>query len=140
MPYKIWVFSQLPLASGVAALGIAVGNLVHEADTGALYDSQRWLACGMVALCYVAHAIVHVAYAQAGAGKTAWLIVARRLPTIAAALLLGAYGGGLSAVEVAGILAAASGVQVLWSIWDRARTDPRTGADPGPAMPARTPA
>src|SRR5919206_145070 len=64
-PYKIWVFSQLPLAAGVAALGIAVGNLVHDADAGALYDSQRWLVCGMVALCYVAHAIVHVAYAQA---------------------------------------------------------------------------
>ena len=120
-PYKIWIFAQLPLASGVAALGIAVGNLVQEANAGALYDSQRWLACGMVALCYIAHAIVHVAYAQVGAGRTAWLIAARKLVTITAALLLGAFGSGLSAVDVAGILAAASGVQLLWNIWDRVR-------------------
>ena len=88
----------------------------------------------MVALCYVAHAIVDVAYAEAGAGSTAWLIAARKLLTIAAALLLGAFGGGLSAVEVAGILALASGAQMLWNIWDRAHADPRTGRDPGPGL------
>lgn len=133
-PYKIWVFSQLPLAAGVAAGGIAVGSLVQNAEAGPLADSERWLACGMVVLCYVAHSIVYVAYAQAGAGRTAWLIAARKLPTIAAALLLGALGGELSAVEVAGILAAATGVQVLWNIWDRARADRRTGEDPGPGL------
>jgi len=133
-PYKIWVFSQLPLAAGVAALGIAVGNLVEDVDAVALDDSQRWLACGMVALCYVAHAIVHVAYAEAGAGRTAWLIAARKLLTIATALLLGVFGGGLSAVEVAGILAVASGLQMLWNIWDRVHADPRTGEDPGPGL------
>jgi low temperature requirement protein LtrA len=133
-PYKIWVFSQLPLAAGVAAVGIAVGNLVHDANTGALDDSERWLACGMVALCYVAHTIVHVAYAQAGAGRTARLVAARKLPTIAAALLLGALGGGLSAVEVAGILAVVSGAQMLWNMWDRAHTDVRSGEDPGPGL------
>ena len=31
-PYKIWIFAQLPLAAGVAAAGIAVGNLAHDAD------------------------------------------------------------------------------------------------------------
>jgi hypothetical protein len=88
----------------------------------------------MVALCYVAHAIVHVAYAEAGAGRTAWLIAARKLLTIATALLLGVFGGGLSAVEVAGILAVASGLQMLWNIWDRVHADPRTGEDPGPGL------
>src|SRR3954471_4619908 len=42
-PYKIWVFAQLPLAAGVAATGIAVGNLAHDADALALDDSLRWL-------------------------------------------------------------------------------------------------
>ena len=73
---------------------MAVGNLAQDADAVALDDSQRWLACGMVALCYVAHAIVPVAYAEAGAGRTAWLIAARKLLTIAAALVLGAFGEG----------------------------------------------
>ncbi|HEX8850648.1 MAG TPA: hypothetical protein VF761_14055 [Gemmatimonadaceae bacterium] len=90
----------------------------------------------MTALCYAAHAIVHVAYARAGAGRTAWLIAARKLLTITAALLLGAFGGGLSAVAVAAILAVASGVQLLWSIWDRAHTDARSGGDPGPGLSA----
>jgi low temperature requirement protein LtrA len=133
-PYKIWVFSHLPLAAGVAALGMAVGNLAEDADAFVLDESQRWLACGMVALCYVAHAIVHVAYAEAGAGRTAWLIAARKLATIAAALLLGVFGGGLSAVEVAAILAVASAVPMLWNVWDRAHTDPHTGGDPGPGL------
>jgi low temperature requirement protein LtrA len=133
-PYKIWVFSHLPLAAGVAALGIAVGNLAEEADAFVLEDSQRWLACGMVALCYLAHAIVHIAYAKAGAGRTAWLIAARKLVTIAAALLLGAFGAGLSTVAVAALLAAAAGVQLLWSIWDRVHADARSGEDPGPGL------
>ncbi len=133
-PYKIWVFAQLPLAAGVAAAGIAVGNLAHDADAPALEDSLRWLLCGMVALCYVAHAIVHIAYANAGAGRRAWLVVARKTPTIAAALLLGALGAGLSAVAVAGLLASAAGAQVVWNIWDRARADARDGEDPGPGL------
>jgi low temperature requirement protein LtrA len=133
-PYKIWIFSQLPLAAGVAAAGIAVGNLVHDADAPVLEDSSRWLVCGMVALCYAAHAIVHVAYAKAGAGRQGWLIVARKIPTIAAALLLGAFGAGLSSVGVAAVLASAAFAQVLWNIWDRARADARDGEDPGPGL------
>jgi len=121
-PYKIWIFAQLPLAAGVAAAGIALGNLTHDAHARALEDSLRWLICGMVALSYVAHAIVHIAYAKAGAGRRAWLIVGRKLLTIAAALLLGAFGAGLSAVGVAGVLTFAAGAQVLWDIRDRART------------------
>lgn len=133
-PYKIFVFSHLPLAAGVAALGMAVGNLAEEADKASLGDSQRWLACGMVALCYAAHAIVHIAYAEAGTGRKAWLIAARKIITIGTALLLGAYGRGMRAVDVAAVLAVASGAQVLWSIWDRVHADPRSGEDPGPGL------
>ncbi len=137
VPYKIWIFSQLPLAAGVAAAGIAVGNLVHDADAPMLDDSLRWLVCGMVALCYIAHAIVHIAYAKAGAGRQGWLIAARKIPTIGAALLLGALGEGLSAVTVAGLLACAAGAQVVWNIWDRAHADARRGEDPGPGLAQR---
>jgi len=133
-PYKIWVFAQLPLAAGVAAVGIAVGNLARDADAHVLDDSLRWLVCGMVALCYIAHAVMHIAYAKAGAGQRAWLIVARKTPTIAAALLLGALGAGLSSVVVAGLLASAAGAQVVWNIWDRAHADARSGEDPGPGL------
>jgi hypothetical protein len=88
----------------------------------------------MVALCYVAHAVMHVAYAKAGEGGRAWLVVARKFTTIAAALLLGALGAGLSAVAVAGLLASAAGAQVVWNIWDRAHADARNGEDPGPGL------
>ena len=132
-PYQIWIFSQLPLAAGVAAAGIAVGNLVHDADAPVLEDSLRWLVCGMVALCYIAHAIVHIAYAKAGAGRQAWLVAARKIPTIGAALLLGALGEGLSAMTVAALLAGAAGAQVAWNIWDRAHADARQG-EPGPGL------
>ena len=136
--YKIWLFAQLPLAAGVAAAGIAVGKLVHDAEAVAVEDSVRWLACGMVALCYVAHAIVHIAYAKAGAGREGWLIAARKLVTITAALMVGVFGEGLSAVSVAALLAGAAGTQVLWNLWDRARTDVRGGDDPGPGLAHRT--
>ncbi len=112
-PYKIWIFAQYPLAAGVAAAGIAVGDLTHDGDAPELENSLRWLACGMVALCYVAHAMVHVAYARAGAGRSARLIVARKIPTIAAALLLGVLGAGLSAMAVARVLATAAGARRL---------------------------
>jgi len=133
-PYKIWVFAHLPLAAGVAAAGIAVGNLAHDADAAALEGSLRWLVCGMVALCYFAHGIMHVAYARAGEGRHALLIAGRKILTIAAALLVGAFGEGLSAVGVAALLACAAGAQLLWSIWDRVRADPRSGEDPGPGL------
>ncbi|NUR32967.1 MAG: low temperature requirement protein A [Gemmatimonadaceae bacterium] len=133
-PYKTWIFAQLPLAAGVAAAGISVGNLVHDADAPTLESSLRWLVCGMVALCYVAHAIMHIAYAKAGAGRQGWMVAARKLPTIAAALLLGALGEGLSAVGVAGVLATAAGAQVLWNIWERAHADPLDGEDPGQGL------
>lgn len=133
-PYKIRIFAQLPLAAGVAATGIAVGNLTHDASAPVLEDSLRWLVCGMVALCYVAHAIMHIAYANAGAGRRAWRIVARKFLTIAAALLLGALGSGLSAVSVAGLLAVAAGVQVLRNLRDRAHADAENGEDPGPGL------
>ena len=119
-PFKIFVFSHLPLAAGVAGLGMAVGNLAENADAIVLEDSQRWLACGMVVLCYFAHAILHIAYAQAGGGRRALFIAARKIVTIAAALMLGAFGAGLSPVAVAAILSVASFVQVLWSLSDRA--------------------
>jgi low temperature requirement protein LtrA len=133
-PYKVWIFAQLPLAAGVAAAGIAVGNLVHDADAPALEDASRWLVCGMVALCYVAHAIVHIAYAKAGAGRRGWLVAARKILTITAAVLLGALGAGLSAVAVTGVLASAAGAQVVWNIWDRAHADARSGEDPGSGL------
>lgn len=133
-PYKIWVFSHLPLAVGVAALGIAVGNLTENADALVLDDAQRWLACGMVVVCYTAHAIVHIAYAEAGAGRQAWRIAARKLVTIGPALLVGAFGGSLSTVEVAGILAVAAGAQVVWSISERARANPRGREARGPRL------
>jgi low temperature requirement protein LtrA len=134
VPYKTWIFAQFPLAAGVAAAGVAVGSLAREADAGVLEGSLRWLVCGMVALCYVAHAIVHIAYAKAGAGREAWHIIARKVPTIAAALLIGAFGEGLSAPGVAGLLATAAAVPVLWNILDRARADPLTGDEPGPGL------
>jgi low temperature requirement protein LtrA len=132
--YKIWVFAQLPLAAGVAATGIALGSVVRGADALALEDSTRWLVCGMVALCYLAHAIVHIAYARAGGGRTSLFLAARKIPTIAAALLVGAFGQGLSAVGVATILVVAAGVQVAWNLWNRAHTDTRGGGDPGPGL------
>lgn len=135
--YKIWIFAQLPLAAGVAAAGIAVGNLTHDAHARELEDSLRWLVCGMVALCYVAHGIMHIAYAKAGAGRRAWILASRKVLTIAAALLLGAFGARLSAVAVAGVLACAAGAQVLWNIWDRAQAG--EGGDPGPGLPSARP-
>ena len=137
-PYKIWLFAQLPLAAGVAAAGLAVGKLVHDAEAIELENSARWLACGMVALCYLAHGIVHVAYAKSGAGREGWLIAARKLVTITAALMIGLLGEGLTAVGVAALLAGAAGAQVLWNLWERAHTDVRSGGDPGPGLAQRT--
>jgi len=77
---------------------------------------------------------MHIAYAQAGAGRQAWRVVARKILTIGAALLIGALGEGTSALTVAVLLAGAAGAQVVWNIWDRAHADARHGGEPGPGL------
>jgi hypothetical protein len=69
-----------------------------------------------------------------GAGSRAWFVAARKLITIAAALLLGVVGAGLSAKDIAGVLAGAAAVPMLWNIWDRAHANARKGEDPGPGL------
>jgi low temperature requirement protein LtrA len=133
-PFMIWIFAQLPLAAGIAASGIAAGLLVRDAHLPALADDRRWLICGMMALCYLAHAIAHVAYSRAGGGRRSLHLAARKAPTIAVALLLGALGHGQSSVTVAAILALAAATQVVWSLVDRAQTHPGNGEDPGPGL------
>jgi low temperature requirement protein LtrA len=134
LPYKVWLLAQLPLAASVAATGIAVGNVVRNADAPALDGSQRWLICGTVAICYLAHAIMHVAYASAGVDWNAGRVAIRKMLTIAGALAIGAFGHVLSPVGVLTLLAIAASAQVAWNIWDRAHAHARSGGDPGPGL------
>ncbi|PZV08608.1 MAG: low temperature requirement protein A [Leptolyngbya sp.] len=57
--FQFWFYSHLPLVIGLAATGIGVEHVILSKDGTLLSDSERWLICGSVALCFVALAVLH---------------------------------------------------------------------------------
>lgn len=86
-----------------------------------------------VAVCFVALAIINFAYAVAGTGQCNRMQAVWRLQAAAISLGVGVLGGGLSAVGVLGIIAAASVAQIAIDLWHRAHvrdTTVRAPANP----------
>ena len=57
--FQFWFYSHLPLVIGLAAAVIGVEHVILSKDGTLLSDSERWLICGSVALCFVALAVLH---------------------------------------------------------------------------------
>jgi low temperature requirement protein LtrA len=120
-PYRLWLFAQLPLAAGLATAGVAVGATVHFGGEPVLPARWRILHCGAVALSFVALALLQLAYAGSGGGRKSRVLAARMLITVAMAIAVLFLGRGRSAKFVMIGLAAATVLQVVWALHDRAR-------------------
>lgn len=118
--YKLWLFSHLPIAAGIAAAGIGVGIAVNHATERALPDRHRWLIAGAIALCYAALAVLHGTYAMAGGGRYSRALAVRKAVTSLGALVIAVVGRGLSSAEVIAALALLSVSLVALDLWDRA--------------------
>jgi low temperature requirement protein LtrA len=119
--YNLWVYSHLPLAAGIAASGLSVGGLIRGVDEAALDPAARMLFAGSVALCLAALALVNRAYAAADGGR--WSSAQVRWALAASVVTSGvAIGGaGLSALAVAGVVAAACALPVVLDLRLRRR-------------------
>ena len=60
--FQFWFYSHLPLVIGLAAAGIGVEHVILSKDGTLLTDSERWLICGSVALCFVALCFVALCF------------------------------------------------------------------------------
>jgi low temperature requirement protein LtrA len=59
MIMQVWLYIHLPLVIGLAATGVGVEQIISSAGDVALPNSERWLICGAVAMCYFSLAVLH---------------------------------------------------------------------------------
>jgi len=91
----VWIYTHLPLAIGLAMVGVGVEHAIVAADHDHDYhDPDRWLLVAGVALAFAAIATIeHASVRRAGealSSRVAW----NRLWAIPCALLVGILGAG----------------------------------------------
>lgn len=107
----VWIYTHLPLAAGLAAVGVALEIAVTEAD-GALSSAGRWLFVGSVASVFASLAVIQLA-ATPDRSSPERLIVVSRVLGVPILLLLGLLGdletpwiaGGVLGVCIAELIA-----------------------------------
>ncbi len=86
-----WIYTHLPLAAALAALGVGLEVAVSEAGTGRMETAPRWLFVGAAALSLGSMALIQ--FASVNHGPNAAAIARNRLLGIPAILLIGVLPG-----------------------------------------------
>ena len=90
----VWIYSHLPLAIGLAMLGVSVEIAIVAADHGHDYHAaERWLLVGSVALALSAMAAIQVATVRGERQRLRRSVIINRLIGIPALLLIGLIPG-----------------------------------------------
>jgi low temperature requirement protein LtrA len=90
----VWIYSHLPLAIGLAMLGVSVEIAIVAADHGHDYhDAERWLLVGSIALALAAMAAIQVASVRSGGEQLRRSVILNRLVGIPVVLLIGLIPG-----------------------------------------------
>ena len=90
----VWIYSHLPLAIGLAMLGVSVEIAIVAADHGHDYHAaERWLLVGSVALALSAMAAIQVATVRGERERLRRSVIINRLIGIPALLLIGLIPG-----------------------------------------------
>lgn len=90
----VWIYSHLPLAIGLAMLGVSVEIAIVAADHGHDYHAaERWLLVGSVALALSAMAAIQVASVRGERERLRRSVIINRLVGIPALLLIGLIPG-----------------------------------------------
>lgn len=127
-----WIYTHLPYQMGVTALGVGVYK-VATADAGyALYDSYRWLVCGMVALVLVATATIESTTNLHTRVNTKMIL---RFVSAGLVILIAAFGAGVNAALMLGLVAVICAGQVAFDLYERSRRDEDTLVDVSAAIP-----
>ena len=110
---NLWLYTHLPLVIGIAAAGVGVEQILLSKPTLALPDSQRWLICGSVALCFLAVSILH----RFGLIRYCKIRSQFRFGGAVVLLAIAILGKGLLPVTVIALVAVVSVVQVVQDLY-----------------------
>jgi len=109
----VWIYSHLPLAVGLAMVGVGVEHAIVASDSQGHYTSpERWLLVGGVVLALGAMVGIEIASKRDIRDDLRTKVILSRFVVIAAALLVGLVGG-LEAPATVVVLAALCGALVL---------------------------
>jgi low temperature requirement protein LtrA len=115
--YQYWLYTHFFLAAGLAAAGVGVEHAVKVAKDAAMSAPDRWLICGAVAASLIALGLVHsTGAANSGEQRDIRLHAFAHSMAAVLVLFLAAFGGGLSAPVVVGLLALICATQVILDI------------------------
>ncbi len=90
----VWIYSHLPLAIGLAMLGVSVEIAIVAADHGHEYHAaERWLLVGSIALALSAMAAIQIASVRSDREKLRRSVIINRLVGIPIVLLIGLVPG-----------------------------------------------
>ncbi len=109
----VWIYSHLPLAVGIAMVGVGVEHAIAASDAQGHYTSpERWLLVGGVALALGAMVGIEVASKRDIQDDLRTKVILSRVVVIVLALLVGVVGG-LEAAATVVVLAVLCGALVL---------------------------
>ena len=113
----VWIYSHLPLAIGIAMVGVGVEHAIVAADGEHHYGGgERWVLVLGAALAFLAMAAIETASRREIGGTARRRIVANRLTAVVAAIIVGfvsSLGAALVVVFLALICIYQVGVDIL---------------------------
>jgi low temperature requirement protein LtrA len=119
----VWIYSHLPLAIGLAMVGVGVEHAIVASDHGHHYTSaERWLIVGGVVLALAAMVGIEAASNRDIRDDLRTTLIGSRLVVIALALLIGLLGN-LSAPVTVVLLAVLCGGLVVTDLAIEATND-----------------
>lgn len=137
----VWIYSHLPLAAGLAMIGVGVEHAILASDHGHDYHlSERWLLVGGVVIALGAMAAIQTAAFRDSSERTRKLIIRNRLVALPIVMIIGLITA-LSATATVALLAIVCigevGADVVISgMPETSDAEPLEG-DPADAEPAK---
>lgn len=116
----IWIYTHLPLAAAMGAMGVALEVAVSEAGDHAMATNERWLLIGAAVFALFSMAAIQLTTVDPQSGSRAKLIAYSRLAAIPFLAIIGFLSALASQWVVAGVL----GVTVAVVVADLAVSDP----------------
>lgn len=110
---QVWLYAHLPLVLGIAVAGIGVKHIILSDPTTGLADSDRWLLCGSLAICFAALAVLH----RTGAIFQCKARTKHRVAAAFVLLILAIAGNGLPPLAIVVLAAGISMFQVAQDLY-----------------------
>jgi low temperature requirement protein LtrA len=115
----VWIYSHLPLAAGLAMIGVGVEHAIIASDHGHDYHlSERWVLVGGAIIALSAMAAIQTAALRDESEHTRMLIIRNRVVAIPIVIVIGlitAFGATATVVLLAIVCIAEVGADVVMS-------------------------